>query len=55
VEPTGYFIAHHRMTDTQYFGPFQTIEEAETWNATHPDVHGGLLAMYLDVDWNRRS
>jgi hypothetical protein len=54
VEPDGYFIAHHRMTDTQYFGPFASVEEACNWNADHPDVHGNIIGMFLSVDWNRR-
>lgn len=54
VEPDGYFIAHHRMSDTQYFGPFKTVAEANAWCSQHPDVRGIILPMWLSVDWNRR-
>jgi hypothetical protein len=54
VEPDGYFIAHHRMTDCQYFGPFKTVDEAREWSWNHPDVHGNIIPMWLSVDWNRR-
>jgi hypothetical protein len=54
VEPDGYFIAHHRMTDTQYFGPFKTLDDAREWSWNHPDVHGNIIPMWLNVDWNRR-
>jgi hypothetical protein len=43
VEPDGYFIAHHRMTDTQYFGPFKTLDDAREWSWNHPDVHGNII------------
>jgi hypothetical protein len=56
-EPDGYFIIHNRMTDTLYFGPFKTLEEAHQWheenNRTHR-VQGVILPLYLTVDWNRR-
>lgn len=52
--PDGYFIAHHRMTDSQYFGPFTTVEEAHEWCRDHPQVHGNIIGMFLTVDWNRR-
>jgi len=51
--PDGYFIAHNRMTDTLYFGPFKSIEEADAFAAANK-IGCNLHAMYLNVDWNRR-
>ncbi len=58
IEPHGWMIRHSRATDTMYFGPFGTIDEAQDWigEVGRPEgVRGILLPLYRDVDWSRTS
>lgn len=50
----GFMIVHHRAVGPScYFGPFETVEEAQDFVRDNPQVSGLIIPMYLSVDWNR--
>lgn len=54
-EPAGFMVIHHRTEQAPlYFGPFETIEDAQKWKVEHPLVKGPIVPLYLGIDWSRR-
>ena len=51
-ELTGWFIRYSRYNDVLHWGPFKSFEDAEDW-LDDKELHGAILPMYLNVDWNR--
>jgi hypothetical protein len=55
MEPTGWILQLHRASgsSTLTWGPFATMEEANTWALANGVMGAIRIPLYLDVDWMR--